>query len=182
MVAYHNSGLMSRARMQESEGWHKAAAVRGSPAKAAPTSQAPAPFLSPTPQSPVPSSCHLKPFLLTPDFLAAGATAVILNARHHFPVMRPSEVVKACEEEMGGGAWRPVIQCRPQPSWRKELIVAKVLRCRDLGMNCPKEIRAQSEEELLKLAAEHAEKDHGFPTSMIPPSIMAMVKASIKDE
>jgi len=60
--------------------------------------------------------------------------------------------------------------------------VAKVLRCRDLGMNCPKEIRAQTEEELLKLAAEHAEKDHGVPTSMIPPSIMAMVKASIKDE
>ena len=60
--------------------------------------------------------------------------------------------------------------------------MARVLRCRDLGMNCPKEIRAQTEEELLKLAAEHAEKDHGVPTSMIPPSIMAKVKASIKDE
>jgi len=60
--------------------------------------------------------------------------------------------------------------------------VAKVLRCRDLGMNCPKEIRAQTEEELLKLASEHAEKDHGVPASMIPPSITAMVKASIKDE
>jgi predicted small metal-binding protein len=96
--------------------------------------------------------------------------------------MRPSEVVKAGEEETGDGAWRAMIQCRPQSSWREELIVAKVLRCRDLGMNCPKEIRAQTEDELLKLAAEHAEKDHGFPTSMIPPSIMAMVKASIKDE
>ena len=60
--------------------------------------------------------------------------------------------------------------------------MAKILRCRDLGMDCPKEIRAQTEEELLKLAAEHAEKDHGFPASMIPPPIMAMVKASIKDE
>jgi predicted small metal-binding protein len=49
-------------------------------------------------------------------------------------------------------------------------------------MNCPKEIRAQTEEELLKLASEHAEKDHGVPASMIPPSITAMVKASIKDE
>jgi predicted small metal-binding protein len=49
-------------------------------------------------------------------------------------------------------------------------------------MNCAKEIRAQTEEEVLKLAAEHAEKDHGFPTSTIPPSIMEMVKASIKDE
>ena len=60
--------------------------------------------------------------------------------------------------------------------------MAKVLRCRDLGMNCPKEIRADSEEELLKLAAEHAEKDHGISASMIPPSVLAMVKASIKDE
>ena len=59
---------------------------------------------------------------------------------------------------------------------------SEVLRCRDLGMDCPKEIRAQTEEEVLKLAAEHAEKDHGVPASMIPPSIMAMVKASIKDE
>jgi predicted small metal-binding protein len=60
--------------------------------------------------------------------------------------------------------------------------MAKVLRCRDLGMNCPKEIRAESEEELLKLAAEHAEKDHGMPVSAIPPSVLAMVKAAIKNE
>lgn len=60
--------------------------------------------------------------------------------------------------------------------------MAKVLRCRDLGMDCPKEIHAESEDELLRLAAEHAEKDHGFSAAMIPPSILAMVKAAIKDE
>lgn len=60
--------------------------------------------------------------------------------------------------------------------------MAKVLRCRDLGMNCPQEVRAATEEELLKLAAEHAEKAHGISASMIPPSILAMVKAAIKDE
>jgi predicted small metal-binding protein len=60
--------------------------------------------------------------------------------------------------------------------------MAKVLRCRDLGMDCPKEVRAETEEELLKLAAEHAENDHGISTAMIPPSILAMVKAVIKDE
>ena len=43
--------------------------------------------------------------------------------------------------------------------------MAKVLRCRDLGMNCSKEIRAEDEEALLKLAAEHAEKDHGIGPS-----------------
>ncbi len=60
--------------------------------------------------------------------------------------------------------------------------MAKVLRCRDLGMNCSKEIRAETEEELLKLAAEHAEKDHGIAASSIPPSILAMVKGAIKTE
>ena len=60
--------------------------------------------------------------------------------------------------------------------------MAKVLRCRDLGMNCPKEIRAENEDELMKLAAEHAEKDHGMPIANIPPSILAMVKAAIKEE
>jgi predicted small metal-binding protein len=60
--------------------------------------------------------------------------------------------------------------------------MAKVLRCKDLGMNCPKEIRAETEDELMKLAAEHAEKDHGIHASTIPPAIQAMVKAAIKDE
>ena len=60
--------------------------------------------------------------------------------------------------------------------------MAKVLRCRDLGMDCPKEVRAETQEELLKLAAAHAEKDHGISTAMIPPSILAMVKGAIRDE
>jgi predicted small metal-binding protein len=64
----------------------------------------------------------------------------------------------------------------------KELLMAKVLRCRDLGMSCSKEIRAEDEEALLKLAAEHAEKDHGIAASSIPPSVLAMVKAAIRDE
>jgi predicted small metal-binding protein len=64
----------------------------------------------------------------------------------------------------------------------KEITLAKVLRCRDLGLNCSSELRADSEEELLKLAAEHAEKDHGIPASSLPPAILDMVKAAIKDE
>jgi predicted small metal-binding protein len=64
----------------------------------------------------------------------------------------------------------------------RRLAVGKVLRCRDVGMNCSKEIRAATEEELLKLAREHAEKDHGISASNIPPSIMSMVKAAIKNE
>ena len=60
--------------------------------------------------------------------------------------------------------------------------MAKVLRCRDLGVDCPTEVRAETEEELLKLAAEHAEKDHGISAAMIPPSILEMVRFAIKDE
>jgi predicted small metal-binding protein len=60
--------------------------------------------------------------------------------------------------------------------------MSKVLRCSDLGTNCPKEIRAENEEELMKLAAEHAEKDHGINVSNIPPAMLQMVKAAIKDE
>ena len=62
--------------------------------------------------------------------------------------------------------------------------MAKVLRCRDLGMNCSKEIRAEDEEALLKLTAEHAEKDHGIGASSLqhPASILAMVKAAIRNE
>ena len=64
----------------------------------------------------------------------------------------------------------------------EEFYMAKVLRCRDVGLDCPKEMRAETEDELLKLAAEHAEKDHGISAAMIPPSILAMVKSAIKDE
>ena len=60
--------------------------------------------------------------------------------------------------------------------------MAKVLRCSDLGLNCSNEIRAATTEEVLKLAAEHAEKDHGIPVSSIPTEMQAMVRAAIKDE
>lgn len=60
--------------------------------------------------------------------------------------------------------------------------MAKVLRCRDFGLDCPKEIRADTEEELIKLASEHAEKEHGMPASNISPAVMAMVKSMIRTE
>ncbi|HET7213944.1 MAG TPA: DUF1059 domain-containing protein [Terriglobia bacterium] len=60
--------------------------------------------------------------------------------------------------------------------------MAKVLRCSDLGIDCPKELRAENEEELMKLAAEHAENDHGLSASNIPPAMLQIVKAAIRDE
>jgi predicted small metal-binding protein len=75
-----------------------------------------------------------------------------------------------------------VVKCAVTIHDQETTTMAKLLRCRDLGMNCPKEIRAATEDELLKLAAEHAEKDHGIPVASIPPEIQAMVKAAIQDE
>lgn len=60
--------------------------------------------------------------------------------------------------------------------------MGKVLRCRDLGTSCDKEIRADNVEDLMKLAAEHAEKDHGISAASIPPAMLELVKAAIKDE
>ena len=59
--------------------------------------------------------------------------------------------------------------------------MSKMLRCGDLGTNCPTELRAETEDELMKLAAEHAERDHGLAIAMIPPAILDMVKSAIKD-
>ncbi len=75
-----------------------------------------------------------------------------------------------------------MVECRDNPARTEEGEMGKVLRCRDLGMSCTTELRAPTEEEILKLAAEHAEKDHGIHASSIPPGILAMVKAAIKDE
>lgn len=45
--------------------------------------------------------------------------------------------------------------------------MAKVLTCREVGMDCDFVARGKSEEEILAQAAAHAQKDHGFAS--IPP-------------
>ncbi len=39
--------------------------------------------------------------------------------------------------------------------------MVKVLRCKDGGVGCGFEARAATEEEVLKIVAQHAKKDHG---------------------
>ena len=58
--------------------------------------------------------------------------------------------------------------------------MAKILRCRDVGMDCDFIARADSEEELLKKAAEHASKTHGMKE--IPPDVLSKVRAAIRNE
>ena len=58
--------------------------------------------------------------------------------------------------------------------------MAKVLRCKDVGMDCDFVARAETEEELLKKAAEHAETTHNMKE--IPEDVLAKVRAAIQDE
>ena len=55
----------------------------------------------------------------------------------------------------------------------------KVLHCRDVGFECDHEIHAQSEEEVLRQAAEHAQQKHGVE---VTPELAAQVQTLIRDE
>jgi predicted small metal-binding protein len=58
--------------------------------------------------------------------------------------------------------------------------MGKILRCKDVGMDCDAEIRAETEEEILTQAAEHAEKVHDM--TEISEEQLAKVKEAIHDE
>jgi len=58
--------------------------------------------------------------------------------------------------------------------------MAKVLTCRDVGVDCDFVARGATVEEVLQKAKEHATKDHGFAD--IPPELVDQVKAAIRDE
>lgn len=56
----------------------------------------------------------------------------------------------------------------------------KVVHCRDVGFDCNGVIKAKTEEEALKLAAQHAMQVHGLKE--ITPEVVAKVKSVIKEE
>ena len=56
--------------------------------------------------------------------------------------------------------------------------MGKVLRCGELFPGCSIEARGETEDEILKQAAEHARKDHGV--SQIDAATLAKVKAAIR--
>lgn len=56
--------------------------------------------------------------------------------------------------------------------------MAKVLRCGELFPGCSVEAHGESEDEILKQAAEHAKRDHGV--AAIDPATLAKVKAAIR--
>jgi predicted small metal-binding protein len=69
---------------------------------------------------------------------------------------------------------------KPLANDERRYEMGKVLRCRDVGMDCDFVARAETEEEILKKAAEHADTDHGMKE--IPEEILAQVHAAIRDE
>jgi predicted small metal-binding protein len=58
--------------------------------------------------------------------------------------------------------------------------MAKVVSCRDVGVDCDFEARGQTEQEVLKKCAEHARKEHGMKE--LPADLAIKVKAAIREE
>lgn len=58
--------------------------------------------------------------------------------------------------------------------------MGKILRCRDVGVNCDFEVRGKDEADILRQAAEHAKGCHAGTT--ITPELQAKILAAIKDD
>ncbi len=58
--------------------------------------------------------------------------------------------------------------------------MGKVLKCRDVGVDCDFEAHGQTEAEILQKAAEHAKGCH--TGTKITPELQTKIKAAIKDE
>ena len=56
----------------------------------------------------------------------------------------------------------------------------KVIHCRDVGFDCDGVIRAETEEEALKMAAEHANKAHGVQD--VTPEMVEKIKSVMREE
>jgi predicted small metal-binding protein len=56
----------------------------------------------------------------------------------------------------------------------------KVIRCRDVGFDCDGVIKAKTEAEALKLAAEHAKKAHGLKE--VTPEVVEKIKSVMTEE
>jgi predicted small metal-binding protein len=55
----------------------------------------------------------------------------------------------------------------------------KTLRCRDAGFDCEGKIQAESQEEILSQAAEHARTEHNV---QVTPELAEQLRTLIKDE
>ena len=58
--------------------------------------------------------------------------------------------------------------------------MGKILRCREVGVDCDAEIRGQTEQEILAKAAEHAKGCHTGVT--MTPALQQKLRSLIRDE
>ncbi len=58
--------------------------------------------------------------------------------------------------------------------------MTKILRCKDVGFDCEGVIRAETEDEVLKMAAEHAQSAHNL--NELSDEVVEKVRAAICDE
>ena len=58
--------------------------------------------------------------------------------------------------------------------------MAKVIHCKDVGFDCEGVVRADSEEDVLQLAAEHAKSAHGV--TELTNEMVEKVKSVIRDD
>jgi predicted small metal-binding protein len=55
-----------------------------------------------------------------------------------------------------------------------------VVRCREIGFDCEGVVKAESEEQVLSMVAEHARTVHGLKE--ITPELVAKVKSVVRQE
>jgi predicted small metal-binding protein len=58
--------------------------------------------------------------------------------------------------------------------------MTKIVRCRDVGVDCDFEARGQTDEEIMQKCANHARSAHGMDE--ISADMIAKVKAAIHEE
>ena len=61
-----------------------------------------------------------------------------------------------------------------------EVIPMKVVKCRDVGVDCDFVARGETVDEVLRQCGEHARSAHGYAD--VPPELVEKVRAAIRDE
>jgi len=59
-------------------------------------------------------------------------------------------------------------------------MAAKILRCRDIGVDCDFEARGATEEEILQKCSEHGRTAHGIQE--LTPELLLLVLGAIREE
>jgi predicted small metal-binding protein len=65
------------------------------------------------------------------------------------------------------------------PNHTRRFKMAKVVRCRDVGFDCDGVVRAETEEEVLKLVAAHARNVHNL--NAVSEEVVAKVRQVMRD-